>query len=430
MFTLTIPPAPLAALWSLERAGFPAYIVGGCLRDALMGREPHDWDVTTAALPDQMMQIFRAAGLSTVPTGLQHGTVTAIVDHCPVECTTYRLDGDYTDARHPDRVQFTDRISDDLCRRDFTVNAMACRLPVLRDMNEPPTALTVREDEVELVDLHGGRKDLAARVLRCVGDPKTRLSEDALRILRGVRFSVQLGFEVDGATEDALRATAAGLARISVERVAAELTRMLDCPAPSRGLALMRKTGLWSFVLPEAILSENPCFTSENDLFSAVDSLPACAEDRLALLLSGGTPETARAACRRLKLSNDMTGTVSQLVETVALPLPTTEPALRRAMAHFGDRFERGLAVGAVCHPDQKDAYAAALATTRAIRARGDCLALSDLAVDGRVLMSELGLRGTQVGKTLHALLEAVLDDPSRNDRQALLALARQMGQA
>ena len=429
MFTIPLPPAPLTTLWVLERAGFPAYIVGGCLRDALMDRTPHDWDVTTAALPDQMLEIFRAAGLSTIPTGLQHGTVTVLVDHCPVECTTYRLDGDYTDARHPDSVRFTDRIADDLCRRDFTFNAMACRLPALREMDAAPDGLTVYEDEVELLDLHGGRADLAARVLRCVGDPQTRFTEDALRILRGVRFSVQLGFAVDGETEQALAATASGLGRISVERIAAELTRMLDCPAPSRGLMLMSRTGLWSYVLPEVDLSKKPYFTSENDLYLAADALPCDHALRLALLLSGRTPEEARAACRRLKLSNELTDAVSDLVAITSLPLPADEPALRRSMARFGDRFERGLALFAVCHSDQREVCEATLATARVIRARGDCLALSTLAVDGRDLMDALGLRGRQVGATLHALLDAVLDDPKRNDREALLALARQMGQ-
>ena len=426
MFTITLPRAPLVALWALERAGFPAYVVGGSLRDALMNQTPHDWDVTTAALPEAMLDIFGAADLTTIPTGLQHGTVTVLVDHEPVECTTYRLDGDYSDARHPDSVHFTDRISDDLCRRDFTVNAMACRLPALREMAAPPDELTVRENEVELLDLHGGRADLDARILRCVGDPKTRLTEDALRILRGVRFSVQLDFAVDPETEVALAATAAGLAKISVERIAAELVRMLACPAPSRGLALMSRTGLWKYVLPEARVSERPYFSSENDLFLAVDSLPCAPELRLSLLLSGGSSETARAACRRLKLSNAMTDAVTDAVEVLALPLPTTEPALRRAMAHFGDRYEDGLTLLAVCHPDRKEACDTALATVRAIRLRGDCLTLASLALDGRALMDELGLRGRAVGEALHALLDAVLDDPSCNDRDTLLALARE----
>jgi tRNA nucleotidyltransferase (CCA-adding enzyme) len=302
---------------------------------------------------------------------------------------------------------------------------MACRLPVLREMDEAPDALTVREDEVELLDLHGGRADLAARLLRCVGDPKTRFSEDALRILRGVRFSVQLGFDVDGATEDALAATASGLAKISVERIAAELTRMLDCPTPSRGLALMRRTGLYPYVLPEVDLSKNPYFTSEKDYYLAADALPCDHERRLALLLSGLAPEDARAVCRRLKMSNEATDAVTDYVAIAALPLPADEPSLRRSMARFGERFERGLALFAVCHPDQRGACEGTLATARTIRTRGDCLALSSLAVGGRDLMDELGLRGRRVGEVLHALLEAVLDDPARNDRETLLDIAR-----
>ena len=164
MSKITIPNQIIRALWLLEKEGFPAYIVGGSLRDALLGNQPHDWDITTPALPDKMLGIFTAAGYTTIPTGIAHGTVTVLIDHTPIECTTYRIDGEYTDARHPDEVRFTDRIADDLARRDFTVNAMACRLPHIAKWSgtEPAFScgVTVSVDELEIVDLYGGREDL------------------------------------------------------------------------------------------------------------------------------------------------------------------------------------------------------------------------------------------------------------------------------
>lgn len=424
---LTVPAPVLQALWHLEHAGYPAYIVGGSLRDVLMGRTPHDWDVTTAARPEQMLDIFTAAGLATIPTGLKHGTVTVLVDHIPIECTTYRIDGAYTDARHPDHVAFTDRIADDLARRDFTVNAMACRLPDLRAQAAPPkTAVSVDMADAEPVDLHGGREDLASGTLRCVGDAHVRFTEDALRMLRAVRFCVQLEFDIAPETEQALADCRRGLTHISAERIASELMRTLACPHPSRGLALMRKTGLWDFVLPEACPAENPYFANENDLFLAVDALPPSATLRLALLLSDGNADTARACCRRLKLSNKQTEAVLSHVSVLTAPVPEADATLRRLMAEQGDHTAHSLALRAACAPEHERAvWENALDRAACIRARGDCLRLADLAVDGRALMTALGLGGRDVGNTLHALLDAVLDDPSLNTREQLLSLAK-----
>lgn len=422
---LTIPCAALRVLWHLESAGCPAYIVGGSLRDALMGKTPHDWDITTAALPEQMLEIFGASGLNTVPTGLAHGTVTVVIDHNPIECTTYRLDGEYTDARHPDRVEFTDRISDDLCRRDFTVNAMACRLPSLAAMTEPPTeSMTVHEDEIEILDLYGGRDDLAARIIRCVGEPEKRFDEDALRMLRAVRFCVQLGFDIDPQTEAALAAKRTGLGRISVERIASELMRTLANDHPSRGLALMMRTGLWAFALPESEPSENPYFTSENELFAAVDELPGDALLRMALLLSGGSADEARSACRRLRLSNKQTETVTSCVGALCDEIPVIGCDVRRYLARYGEYADAALALRRAVTRDLS-AVETAIKLTDAIRLRGDCLCVADLAVDGRTLMDELGLRGADVGAALRRLLDAVLEDASLNTREALLLLAK-----
>ena len=232
--TLTLPPSVLRVLHTLERAGYPAYLVGGSLRDALRGVTPHDFDITTPALPARMQAIFGQAGLHTVETGLKHGTLTVIVDGENIECTTYRVETTYSDGRHPDAVRFTDRIADDLCRRDFTVNAIACRIPAAAQPDFPCDRTWQGElgESAELVDLFGGREDLEAGVLRCVGDPAVRFDEDALRIARCVRFAVQLGFCVEETTAKALAECREGLGRVSVERRAAELLRMLESPMP------------------------------------------------------------------------------------------------------------------------------------------------------------------------------------------------------
>ncbi len=420
---ITIPRAPLCALWLLERAGHPAYIVGGSLRDALMGHTPHDWDVTTAAKPDQILQIFGEAGFRTVPTGLAHGTLTLIVDGEPIECTTYRVDGAYTDARHPDKVTFTDRIADDLGRRDFTINAMACRLPDLAARQSMPDAeRTVALDSLEIVDLYGGRDDIAAHMIRCVGDPVTRFTEDALRMLRAVRFAVQLDFDIDGATVAALSQKSHTITRVSVERIAAELCRMLTGSHPSRGLTVMQKTGLLAYALP---LPKSPYFTGSSALFSAVDGLPRDAMLRLALLLCGAGEQGARATCRALKLSTKQTEAVAAYIASLDEPIPRTDAELRRRTARYGEHTEGGLLLAEACTliPDAR----ALTDRCACIRARGDCLSLGSLAVDGHDLMAVCGLRGQAVGATLHALLDAVLEHPEQNEREILLSLAKQI---
>ncbi len=427
--TFSVPVPVLRVLWQLEHAGYPAYIVGGSLRDIMLDRQPHDWDVTTAARPQHMLDVFGAAGLTVIPTGLAHGTVTVLIDHCAVECTTYRIDGVYTDARHPDHVEFTDRIADDLSRRDFTICAMACRLPAVRDwanFPEFPEAMpNITEHDIELIDLFGGREDLNAHIIRCVGDAVPRFTEDALRMLRAVRFGVQLEFEIDPATEAALVIKREGLSRISAERITAELTRMLDCSRPSRGLSLLYRTGLWQYVLPEVHPAEHPSFEKESMLFAAADTLPNDAMLRLALLLSGNIA-TARHCCRRLKLSNKQTETVITYIAASRCSAPVTDTALRHYMATYGQYTDRALLLASVCAPDKtRISYLHALDRIALIRARGDCLSVADLAIDGQTVMTELGLHGPAVGHMLRALFDAVLEDPSRNTRDRLIEIAQ-----
>ncbi len=434
-----IPPEPLRVLWLLERAGYPAYIVGGSLRDALLGQSPHDWDVTTAARPEQMLTLFEKNGCRTIPTGLKHGTVTVLVDHCPIECTTFRIDGDYTDARHPDSVRFSNDIADDLSRRDFTVNAMACRVPAVRSWeilpSLAPDGLHLSAEDVELLDLFGGQDDLRRGVLRCVGHAEARFTEDALRMLRAVRFCVQLGFTPAPETEAALAVTRAGLAHVSSERIATELNRMLAIAGrpPSRGLALMSRTGLWDYVVPEATPRNHPYFSNESLLFGAIDALPCDAELRLALLLCGLGEQGVCAVGRRLKWSNRQLERVASIVRALSDPLPNDEALwsdayLRRRMATHGETCEAGLLISAVCDlVPGRQVCKRAIDRCKQLRARGDCLSISALAVDGRRLMQECGVRGVAVGTLLQRLLDAVLDDPTVNTSERLLSFAKKM---
>jgi tRNA nucleotidyltransferase (CCA-adding enzyme) len=241
-------------------------------------------------------------------------------------------------------------------------------------------------------------------------------------MLRAVRFAVQLDFEIDGATEDALAQKADTITRVSVERIASELCRMLGGKNPSRGLEIMSRTGLLDRVLA---LPENPYFTTNSALFSAVDALPRESMLRLSLLLCGADEQSAKAACRTLKLSTKQTDAVAAYIAALERPTPRTDAELRRYMADVGEHTDGALRLSQVCGkiPDAQ----ALIERCERIRARGDCLSIAQLAVGGRDLMNELGLRGSDVGKTLAALLDAVLDDPEKNEREGLLALAKQI---
>ena len=422
-----LPEAPTRVLWALERAGFPAYLVGGSLRDCLRGEEPHDWDVTTSALPDRMAAVFDARGMKTIPTGIRHGTITVVVGHVPVECTTYRVDGAYTDARHPDCVRFTDRISEDLARRDFTVNAMAYRVRQVAEMDEKDPALSAGltvDDPTEagLIDLFGGRDDLENRILRCVGDPQVRFREDALRILRGVRFCVGLGLTPDAATAAALASEREGLARISAERITRELTCMLiGAPSCSPGCRLMDEAALWQYVLPA--IADDPTRTER---YTAVDALPRDAGERLACLLCGVGEERAAQACRALHLSGALTGSVCRGARAITWDFPEDDGALRRRMASEGDGYEAGARLcAALDRTPGRAAWEDVLSRCEAIRRRGDALRIGDLAVNGRDVMERFGVRGADVGALLEWLLSEVLVAPEKNCAETLLALAR-----
>ena len=351
-------PADVAALLAMLRdAGFPAYTVGGCVRDALLGITPHDWDICTSALPEQMQQVFK--DLHTVETGLKHGTLTVVVNHIPYEITTFRVDGEYTDHRHPDSVSFVDNIAEDLSRRDFTVNAMAW------------------SPDSGLVDLFDGREDLAAGVIRCVGDPALRFDEDALRVLRALRFASVYDFSIDPATDAAARKLAPSLHGVAGERIREELMKLL-C-----GKGVGRILRAYPDVLSEIIPEIRPMvgYNQQNhhhsyDLWEhtvrAVENVPAEADFRLAMLLHDtGKPrvrttdehgeghyrghqavsaEIAERAADALRLDNATRDRVILMVRYHDIPLRTEtgeinldRSFLLRKLNRFGEKDLRAL---------------------------------------------------------------------------------------
>ena len=437
-------PADVAALLAMLRdAGFPAYTVGGCVRDALLGITPHDWDICTSALPDQMQQVFK--DLHTVETGLKHGTLTVVVNHVPYEITTFRVDGEYTDHRHPDSVSFVDNIAEDLSRRDFTVNAMAW------------------SPDSGLVDLFGGREDLAAGVIRCVGDPALRFDEDALRILRALRFASVYDFSIDPATDAAARKLAPSLHGVAGERIREELMKLL-C-----GKGVGRILRAYPDVLSEIIPEIRPMvgYDQQNhhhsyDLWEhtvrAVENVPAEADFRLAMLLHDtGKPrvrttdehgeghyrghqavsaEIAERAADALRLDNATRDRVILMVRYHDIPLRTEtgeinldRSFLLRKLNRFGEKDLRALirihradriATG-YSSPEREDRrMKERLDALDALLAEQPCFTLKDLAVNGRDLQAE-GLRGKEIGETLQRLLEAVMDGTLDNTRDVLL---------
>ena len=395
------PKQVAEAMARLENAGHSAYLVGGALRDALLSREAHDFDVTTSALPEDMERVF--AGYPVIETGLKHGTLTVLIDGYPIEITTFRIDGEYRDARHPEGVTFTDRVEGDLARRDFTVNAMA--------YNETRG----------LVDEFGGREDLAAGILRAVGDPNARFSEDALRILRAFRFMSKLGFKIEENTLAATRACREGLSRISAERITAELCGLFEGKSAATALAAMKDCGIFGAIAPD--------FKMPMDAIGQINALPAVFEVRFVYFLRD-CADGGESLIRHLRLSGASLSRVRRLLELRNFDLSSlTEERVRRLLAAAG-RYAHDLdalvAVGgffniADAHRDT------VLAMMAEIRARGDCLTLDGLAVDGRALMN-LGLRGRDIGTTLTALLDRVLAEPSLNQRERLLSMAEEIG--
>ena len=435
-------PAPVErALTMLHLAGFEAWAVGGAVRDRLMGREPGDWDVCTAARPEETEAVF--AGERLMETGLQHGTVTVLLDGMPLEVTTYRADGAYSDHRHPDAVRFSDSLTEDLARRDLTVNALAYA---------PGRGVA---------DPFGGEEDIRRGLLRAVGEPERRFEEDALRILRTLRFASQLGFQIEPATAAAMGTKKGLLTLISAERVREELTKLLCGSAAAPVLRQYRE--LAAEVLPElrptfGFEQHNPhhCFDVWEHTLTALAAIPPQPALRWAALLHdlgkpacffmdeagvghfyGHGKESAALAdsiLRRLKFPNAERECIVRLIEQHDTPIPPERRAVKRRLAKLGEEdFFRLLALHRADVLAQAEINRPRLRTLDAIEslareliAEAACLSLKDLAVNGNDLKA-LGFKGPALGRALADLLDAVVDERVENERAALLKLSSEI---
>ena len=410
---LTLDPGAAALLDTLHAAGYAAYAVGGCVRDSLLGRTAHDWDLCTSALPQQVMELFGAE--QCIPTGLQHGTVTIKYGGRLYETTTFRTEGSYTDGRHPDAVQFVPDVREDLARRDFTINAMAY-------------------NEAEgLVDPFGGQKDLQNGLLRAVGEPQQRFTEDALRILRLYRFAARFGFALDAATARAARQLAPHLDCISAERIQEELAKLLAAPQPGAYL----EPAVLAVVLPEltpaALEAAKP----------VVDACPAGEKNlpvRWAALLGALGEADTRRMLKRLRCSNACIEETAVLVRETAGEGVCRSFSEEKASAHAGDihirqllgryglcTVERLCALCAALQPQNAPACALAAQRARQLEADGVCCRVSQLAVNGRDLMAAGIPAGPALRRVLEALLDGVIRAEYPNEKPALLAAAQKI---
>lgn len=441
---IQMPDAARYIIEELMRHGYEAYVVGGCVRDSILGKEPKDWDITTSATPEQTKAIFRR----TIDTGIEHGTVTIMMDKEGYEVTTYRVDGKYEDHRRPKEVTFTASLSEDLKRRDFTINAMAYN------------------DQEGLVDEFGGVSDLEKGIIRCVGIPQERFDEDALRILRAVRFASQLDFVIEEATKEAIREKAEFLKDISAERIQVELTKLITSDHPER-IKDAYELGITHIVLPEFdAMMETPqsnrhhCYNVGMHSIVVMQNIDATTILRWAALLHDvakpvchttdedgvdhfyGHPQSgkqiARAILRRMKLDNETIHRVERLIEwhDYGLGEEITKRALRRALYKMGpDLFEDLIRLRYADMMGQSDylrdkkleGYHHLISLYQQIVSEKQCLSLKELKMDGRRL-KELGVEpGPEMGRILNQLLDRVLDAPELNTEEKLTELVKDM---
>ena len=464
MTTIKLDPGAALLLDALHGAGHAAYAVGGCVRDSLLGLDPHDWDLCTSARPEQVMALFGEE--KCIPTGLQHGTVTVKQGGRLYETTTFRTEGAYSDGRHPDAVCFVPDVREDLARRDFTINAMAYSA------------------EEGLIDPFGGRDDLAAHLVRAVGEPERRFEEDALRILRLYRFAARFGFAIDPATGTAARALGPHLDCVSAERIQEELLKLLAAPRPGSYL----EPAVLAVILPELEPEKQPERFAE--LCRIIDRIEPTAENvpaRLAALLCPLGEAGTRTALRKLKCSNALTDEVTTLVggsvgsfsedrplgwdpvaagnragdgmacnsndrrqwrmqevavgaaasDTQAMRSGCWEPQpelvsdqtlmAKRLLGRYElPTIQRLTALCSARHPEQTGVFAALRAEAERLTAENACCRVSQLAVNGRDLMAAGVRPGPGLRQVLNALLEAVITGQTPNEKDALLAAAAQ----
>ncbi len=390
-FHMQIPAHVEQIIHTLNSNGYEAFAVGGCVRDTLLGRKPGDWDITTSARPQQVKALFRR----TIDTGIQHGTVTILMGGTGYEVTTYRIDGEYEDGRHPKQVEFTSNLLEDLRRRDFTINAMAY------------------SHETGIVDAFDGMADLKARRIRCVGNAMERFTEDALRILRAIRFSAQLDFSIEAETFQAISVIAPNLSKVSKERIQMELTKLLTSEHPEK-IREVYETGISTYV--------SLAFASldwKNARVSA--ELPKEKYVRWAAFLRcGKDPELAVRVLRDLKLDNETISRVKTLVTWADVTPAADETEIRRMMSRMEPEVWDSLM--------ELNGYGTEIRNlVSEIRERKDCLTLKDLAVKGQDLIAAGVRPGKEMGMLLHKLLEHVLEVPQDNQKVLLLELLKQI---
>ena len=435
--TIRMDEGAAELLDTLHRAGYAAYVVGGCVRDSLLGLTPHDWDLCTSALPQQGMELFGAE--KCIPTGLQHGTVTVKQSGALYEITTFRTEGAYTDGRHPDEVHFVPDVREDLARRDFTINAMA---------------YNAKEG---LIDPFGGQADLQSGILRAVGVPRQRFTEDALRILRLYRFAARFGFSIDPPTAQAAQELCAHLDCVSVERIEEELAKLLSAPAPAAYLDEKILGVVLPELSPEALAAAKP----------VVDACPAgerALPVRLAALLLSLGEDGTRRTLRRLRCSNNRIEETAVLVreargrdgsfsedrplgwdpvaegnragdgmarivsEEKATVTPDFTIYARRLLGKYNlYTVQRLAALGTALQPEHAADFAALSELAEQLDADGVCCRVSQLAVNGRDLMAAGVPAGPGIRKVLEALLDGVIREEYPNERQALLAAVQQL---
>ncbi len=411
MYFIDPPKEVMHIIDVLMQHGYEAYAVGGCIRDSVMGRQPKDWDITTSAYPDVVKGLFE----KTLDTGLRHGTVTVMMDGGSYEVTTFRIDGRYEDGRHPEYVEFTGRLEDDLRRRDFTINSMAWNA------------------ECGIIDPFGGIRDIAAKVVRAVGTPSERFREDALRMLRAVRFAASLGFGIEESTFDAIKNNCALIRKISAERIREELTGILTSDDPGK-FALLAETGLLEQILGKFGYS----FTNAGNV-SAIGAVEADVCLRWTMLLRCLTISEANEAAKdilfKLKFSNKNMDRILRLLKYVDMLILPEPGDVAKAVSAAGEdifpdllKLKRAAAltlthdekIGSNCH----DSIDEIEKIYRELLASGRCLKLKDLAVNGQDLM-RLGFReGIDIGNALSYLLDRVIKEPELNRKDILERMA------
>lgn len=436
---LRIPEKAEIILHTLEEAGYEAYVVGGCVRDSILGRSPDDWDITTSAKPEEVKALFRR----TVHTGLIHGTVTVMLDKEGFEVTTYRVDGEYEDGRHPKEVSFTASLEEDLKRRDFTINAMAYN------------------PKRGLVDLFGGVQDMENRIIRCVGNPLERFTEDALRILRAVRFSAQLGFSIEGETLKAISVLAPNLKYVSAERIQVELLKLLVSPHPDY-LRTAYEAGITKEILPEfdrCMETEqntpHHCYNVGEHTLQSLLNIRADKVLRLTMLLHDfGKPVVKRtdedgrdhfkthgpegekmavSILRRLKMDNDTIRKVRSLIKWHDYRPKGEAVSVRKAASLIGEELfplylevqKADILAQSTYRREEKLARLTAVsALYEEILDRGQCISLKTMALTGRDLIDAGYTPGKELGEILEKLLVHVLENPEDNKKEILLKLA------